>query len=290
MLPSNDPLAELAAAMESRMRCSDEQREKSWREIQRRVRVAANDDGLPAAVVIDAFPETTRWARTVSRAHVSACVLAAGLVIGFIGGAYARPEPPAKVEPEVAEAAQLTRVQGALLIQYLDAQDLICDAVIEESPEVTPSSGRTAELNVGDDERSKAVALAREGRAARRTGDLATARRLLEAALRVNPRDAGALNSLGRVAAEAGNRAEAEALFRRALAIDSNNAYALVNLATLFSDRKDFDRARALVERAVKVDPALDRAHEMASRLKSGGSSTRAEGKRSLKETEHGME
>lgn len=293
MSPNNDPLAELAAAMESRMRCSDEHREKSWREIQGRVRLAASDHGFHSLVVIDTVPEITRT-RTVLRKQVPAYVLtaglAAGLLLGFIGrGLYASSEPLAKVEPEMGEAAQLTRVQGALLVQYLDAQDLICDAVVEEAAYVA-SGEHATQPHVTDSERSKAAALAREGRAARRAGDLSTARRLLEAALRVSPSDAGALNSLGRVAAEAGSRAEAEALFNRALRIDSNNAYAMVNLATLFSDRKEFDRARALVERAVKVDPELAKAQEMASRLKSGGAARRTEGKSSTKETEHGVE
>jgi Flp pilus assembly protein TadD len=276
--------------MESSMRCSETQREESWRELQRRVRCAANDVEPPAAVVIDVLPAFVPRSRAGSGPLFVPLALAAGLGLGFLGGRYLQTEPIGAVTPEATEAAQLTRAQGALLMKYLDEQDLICDAIVEEPLGIALAEDGASVTNVTDDARRKAAALAREGRAARRQGNLAAARQQLEAALRVNPRDAGALNSLGRVAAEAGNRFEAEELFHRALALDASNAYAMVNLATLFSDRREYDRARALVEQAVRIDPALVQTQELASRLKSVAAATRVSGKVRSKETEHGVE
>ncbi len=96
----------------------------------------------------------------------------------------------------------------------------------------------------------------REGaRRAVDAGDLRRARVLLERALALEPRSAGALSDLGNVHLLLGEPAEAERRYVAALAVELSHAPALANLGVLRARAGDRAGALDAFRRAVRADP-----------------------------------
>jgi tetratricopeptide (TPR) repeat protein len=76
-------------------------------------------------------------------------------------------------------------------------------------------------------------------RIARQSNDLPTARKYLDATLRVNPQYADAWAELGLLQTRKGQYKEAEQSLQKALAIDADNYQATVNLTALFTRTRD---------------------------------------------------
>jgi aspartyl/asparaginyl beta-hydroxylase (cupin superfamily) len=101
------------------------------------------------------------------------------------------------------------------------------------------------------------AALVAQAAEARRGGDNAGARRLLEAALAQQPHHAGALNSLGLIALGEGDPARAAGHLERAAAADPKAAPILLNLAEAHRASGDHQRELATLDRALALDPYL---------------------------------
>ena len=84
----------------------------------------------------------------------------------------------------------------------------------------------------------------------------------LDRAIKLRPRDAGALALAGHAKYDAGDFAAAGSFYERALAVEPNNADARVDLGNTFSQRQPPDLRRAVDEyrKAIKVNPR----HEIA--------------------------
>jgi aspartate beta-hydroxylase len=102
-----------------------------------------------------------------------------------------------------------------------------------------------------------AAALVAQASEARRRGDAAGAKRLLEAALGAQPEHPGALNALGLIALAEGDPAGAAAQFERAAAADPKAAPVLLNLAEAYRAGGDTRREIATLDRALALDPYL---------------------------------
>ncbi|MBX3560488.1 MAG: aspartyl/asparaginyl beta-hydroxylase domain-containing protein [Sphingomonas sp.] len=92
---------------------------------------------------------------------------------------------------------------------------------------------------------------------ARRRGDAAEARRLLETAVAAEPGHAGALNALGLVALGAGDAAGAIRSFEQATAADAAAPPLWLNLAIAHRAAGDAAREIASLDRALALDPYM---------------------------------
>ncbi|WP_162580875.1 cellulose biosynthesis protein BcsC [Variovorax sp. PBS-H4] len=115
-----------------------------------------------------------------------------------------------------------------------------------------------------------------QGYAALDRGDLATAERRFDEALRMRPADTDALGGLGLVRLRQQRFAQAEDLLGRASrngarrwasALRSASYWNLLGQATAARERSDFAGARELLERAVRIDPAEPAAREAMADL-----------------------
>ncbi len=88
-----------------------------------------------------------------------------------------------------------------------------------------------------------------------RAGDVSSARRSLEEALRLDPRQGEALLALGSIRRSQGRAADAEALWARASALGVYRARALVELGRLRLAQGRTDEARLCFEQAAAADP-----------------------------------
>lgn len=261
---THDPLEALSGSMDH-VRLSSSESEAIWADVLRRAATPANDQvlervDLPVTAALAQPVESERRLR-IPRWFA----LAAGVVIGVSGAYAAQAARVWNVQRTSVDSENLAATQGEILIEYFDARDAMCDV----SPTDLACGPIAADGDAAEDDRGATTSssLAHEGRGAYRRGELREARVLLEGAIRLNPNDSGALNSLGRVAADQGASAEAERLFRRALVADPRNAFAMVNLATLLNLRRDYAEAAILIRRAADVDPGLGQAREMMRRL-----------------------
>ncbi|MGZ3678561.1 MAG: protein kinase domain-containing protein [Ktedonobacterales bacterium] len=103
--------------------------------------------------------------------------------------------------------------------------------------------------------RPTAEALAREGVAWRKAGDLGQAQIALTRARALDPRDAELAYQLGMVCVELGQLAQAEGELRDALTMRPNDAPALVGLGRVAAARSQLNDALALFDRALAADP-----------------------------------
>jgi tetratricopeptide (TPR) repeat protein len=85
--------------------------------------------------------------------------------------------------------------------------------------------------------------LVNQGIASQNAGDLATARRQLDQALRLDARDPAAHNALGRLYAAQGDLSSAEKAFRAVLAVDKDNSEAISGLVGVLAQSGRADQA-----------------------------------------------
>jgi len=86
-------------------------------------------------------------------------------------------------------------------------------------------------------------------------GGHADARRSLQSAIAINPRDVLAYCHLGYLEQQEGNVSEAIGLYKQALAIDPNSPQAHYNLGLAFAEAKVFKEAVVEWETVVRLDP-----------------------------------
>ena len=261
---THDPLEALSASMDH-VHLSSSESETIWADVRRRATTPANDLLLEP---VD-LPITAALARPLEgerRLRVPRWFgLVAAATMGVSGAYAAQAAQVWNVQRTSVGSENLAAMQGEILIEYFDVRDAMCDV----SPTDLACGPVAANSDGAEHDRGATTSssLAHDGRTAYRRGELREARVLLEGAIRLNPNDSGALNSLGRVAADQGASAEAEGLFRKALVADPCNAFAMVNLATLLNLRRDYTEAAVLVRRAADVDPGLAQAQGMMRRL-----------------------
>jgi tetratricopeptide (TPR) repeat protein len=103
--------------------------------------------------------------------------------------------------------------------------------------------------------RPTAEALAREGVAWRKAGDLGQAQIALTRARALDPRDADLAYQLGMVCVELGQLAQAEGELRDALTLRPDDAPTLVGLGRIAATRSQLNDALAFLDRALAADP-----------------------------------
>lgn len=121
-------------------------------------------------------------------------------------------------------------------------------------------AGRTAEAaeiyqRIVDDAPDHFDATHLLGVIALQDGRLDAARRLIEAALRINPRDGAALNNLGTVHLRMHDLGRAREQFERAVAVQPNSVSALTNLGTALRQLGRLREALVPLRRAHSADP-----------------------------------
>ncbi|MEO1091843.1 MAG: tetratricopeptide repeat protein [Pseudomonadota bacterium] len=99
-------------------------------------------------------------------------------------------------------------------------------------------------------------------------GDDGLARQRLEAALELDPRQAGVMVALARLHVRRGDLEQAEQAARRALEVDPEHVDALAVVGDVARARGDFGTADALYDRALRLDPGNDDARAGRSRLR----------------------
>jgi tetratricopeptide (TPR) repeat protein len=109
--------------------------------------------------------------------------------------------------------------------------------------------------------------LYQEALEARRKGDFAAAIRLLQEALRLEPKNADALLLLGTVYGFQNRFGEAEATLREALALAPDYADAKLALARVLAWQKRYGEATALTDEVVAKGPPRPDAYELAGRI-----------------------
>ena len=106
-----------------------------------------------------------------------------------------------------------------------------------------------------EDSREDADALFEQAQAAERAKDTATAKRLYEKVVRLDPSDPTAAFNLGNLLRGKGQKVEAESAYRTAIKADARFAEAWYNLADLLDDEGQAEKAIACLTRALDAEP-----------------------------------
>jgi tetratricopeptide (TPR) repeat protein len=106
-----------------------------------------------------------------------------------------------------------------------------------------------------EESKEDADALFEQAQAAERAQDTATAKRLYEKVVRMDPSDPTAAFNLGNLLRGSGQKVEAETAYRSAIKADARFAEAWYNLADLLDEQGQLDKAIACLIRAVDAEP-----------------------------------
>jgi tetratricopeptide (TPR) repeat protein len=106
-----------------------------------------------------------------------------------------------------------------------------------------------------EESKEDADALFEQAQAAERAQDTATAKRLYEKVVRMDPSDPTAAFNLGKLLRGSGQKVEAETAYRSAIKADARFAEAWYNLADLLDEQGQLDKAIACLIRAVDAEP-----------------------------------
>jgi tetratricopeptide (TPR) repeat protein len=102
-----------------------------------------------------------------------------------------------------------------------------------------------------------AVILNKIGIAYQQLGDLESAKKMYERAIKLNKKYPEATNNLGTVYYARKNYRRAISQYKKALSLNPDSASVLANLGTAYFARKDYRRAIECYEKAVAIDPEV---------------------------------
>jgi tetratricopeptide (TPR) repeat protein len=258
---------------------------EGFRQLQDGLATAVNEPAAPplppqptAAPVVPPRPATQDYSRPQTAAGVGAAAAGAG-----IGGAAMRaspppppPPPPAYSQPAAAAAApaEPTYTTGTSRVPqntwFIIALVILAVAAIggymvfarRSSPD-TAMNDAVASMQTGrrEDAKGKFATIARENpnlatphvflsRLAREEGDIGTARRELETAIRLEPANAIALREMGLILFSAGNYELARRFFIRALQANPADSASQGYLGCALSRLNRMDEAQRFLSRA----------------------------------------
>jgi tetratricopeptide (TPR) repeat protein len=133
------------------------------------------------------------------------------------------------------------------------------DTAIEEYKRALETNGMMQKSFERDNAQSKI--LSNMASAYRQSGDISSARKYYEEALRMNAINPYALVGLGIIAGIEGNRTESERIYISAITTAPRFSPAYLNLGSLYASIGKYPEALAAFDTAIEIDPFLPQAH-----------------------------